>query len=397
MSKKAVIKAIEEMGNEATVTDVVAATGLPPDLVGQLLNLIAAETGGHLAVTNSGTILYCFSPGFKMHYLTRGARRLAGALAKHLFGLLFLLFRLSFGLMLIGSIFVVYGLFYLFYAILGVITGASGAADQMRVDFMDILKKLALTELFFWEKSKENKGRARGFLMNCFSYLFGQGDPNADLEDRRWKLLAQVIRENEGVVTAEIIAPYFGANADEDKHFLSVLARFNGIPTVTDTGNIVYIFPSLTGGRRDPLQDLLPLCLEEKPWQFTDLPGTSMRGVYVLVAINFLGSLILLWYWLHVLPEKQWSGLPLSAFILGIYGSLFLLIPLARLLAIKLLNRRVRARNYRYRSFAGALDRKSPELSAKLIEAETIRLSQRCTGVDKVIYTTEKDSLEQEL
>ncbi len=397
MSKEEVIKAIAAMGNQATVADVMAWTGLSSDVASSLLNSIAAETGGHLAVTASGTILYCFDPGFKLHYVTRGLRATVDSLGRRIASVIFLLFRFSFGLTLIVSIFAVWGLVYLFYAILSVITGAFGAADRLRADFMDILRKLALSELLFFEARKEDsQRRPRGFLLNCFSFLFGEGDPNFDLDERRWKLLAQVIRENEGVVTAELLAPYFGRNPDGDKDFCAVLARFNGVPVVTDKGNIVYHFPSLSSPSRDLLRDPLPACLEERLWQFTSIPSHALRGVYALVTLNFLGSLLLFWYWLHVLPDKQLSGLPAAALLLSIYGGLFLFIPLIRLVTIQVLNSTVKARNSFYKDLATPLIEKSPELIGKLIDAEEFRLSQRSCGLDQVIYTTEKDALEQE-
>jgi hypothetical protein len=47
-----------------------------------------------------------------------------------------------------------------------------------------------------------------GFLESTFSYIFGDGNPNADIEQQRLKLLAAVIRSAGGAVTAEQLAPY---------------------------------------------------------------------------------------------------------------------------------------------------------------------------------------------
>ena len=46
------------------------------------------------------------------------------------------------------------------------------------------------------------------FLESVFSVLFGDGDPNADLEERRSKAVAKLIRAKGGAVTAEELAPY---------------------------------------------------------------------------------------------------------------------------------------------------------------------------------------------
>jgi hypothetical protein len=47
-----------------------------------------------------------------------------------------------------------------------------------------------------------------GFLESIFSYIFGDGDPNRGLEEKRLSLAANMIRENNGSVTAEQLAPF---------------------------------------------------------------------------------------------------------------------------------------------------------------------------------------------
>ena len=46
------------------------------------------------------------------------------------------------------------------------------------------------------------------FLEAVFSFLFGDGNPNADLEERRWQSIATVIRNHRGAVIAEQISPF---------------------------------------------------------------------------------------------------------------------------------------------------------------------------------------------
>jgi hypothetical protein len=41
-----------------------------------------------------------------------------------------------------------------------------------------------------------------------FSYIFGDGNPNEDLEKRRLSLAAKAIRVNNGAVSAEQLAPF---------------------------------------------------------------------------------------------------------------------------------------------------------------------------------------------
>ena len=46
-----------------------------------------------------------------------------------------------------------------------------------------------------------------GFLESVFSYIFGDGDPNGELEAKRLQLASNMIRANNGAVTAEQLAP----------------------------------------------------------------------------------------------------------------------------------------------------------------------------------------------
>ena len=110
----------------------------------------------------------------------------------------------------------------------------SGGGGGFSFDFLDYL---LLSDFFYWntyptysaygtygyndyDRPYELYDRSttrvpetnNNFMMNCFSFLFGDGQPNANLEERKWQLIAQVIKANNGVVTAEQLAPYTGAD-----------------------------------------------------------------------------------------------------------------------------------------------------------------------------------------
>ena len=96
-----------------------------------------------------------------------------------------------------------------------------------------------------------------GFLEGVFSYIFGDGNPNPGLEERRLSLVANMIRNHEGSVTAEQLAPYChdvppppNANADlqmyvDESFVLPIVTQLNGEPRVTEDGDIIYVFPEL--------------------------------------------------------------------------------------------------------------------------------------------------------
>ena len=86
--------------------------------------------------------------------------------------------------------------------------------------------------------------------------MFGDGDPNADYEARRWAMVGQLIQARGGVVAAEELAPYLdvtpealAASAEggfvDEGYVVPVLVRFGGQPEVGPDGELLYRFPSL--------------------------------------------------------------------------------------------------------------------------------------------------------
>lgn len=266
------------------------------------------------------------------------------------------------------------------------------------------------------------------FMANCFSFLFGDGDPNADLKDRYWAQIGLVIKRNYGVVVAEQLAPYAGDESDTEDWMLPILVHFNGIPEVTENGNILYIFPSFTNeinapspssaikpNSADPLRDLyrthlnrqknlpqaaaqrtqnaLAKFLEERLWQFTLQDGRDTLVVGTLVLLNLAGS-----YWFYTQSMSLKILIPfhgLSIFML-IYAAFFLIVPVVRFAVINMLNVGVLQRNAMRAKHAEFLATANEKLKEKLAEASahanTIALKENAT----IVYSTETDILEQE-
>ena len=106
----------------------------------------------------------------------------------------------------------------------------------------------------------------KGFLQSCFSLLFGDGNPNLDLNQRVSVAAAAIIRANDGAVTAEQLAPLLAPDFDPEQYeeesgragapvredwMLPILLQFNGEPVVTDEGDLVYVFEDLMSTAED--------------------------------------------------------------------------------------------------------------------------------------------------
>ncbi|MCI0352245.1 MAG: hypothetical protein L0Z53_22735 [Acidobacteriales bacterium] len=339
----------------------------------------------------------------------------------------YFLLRISFGIMLVLSLITIV---VLILVVMTALNRGSSDSDRDRgfsIDF-NLFDYLILRDLFWWgtwssypttigyDQPARRRQSEGNFFLDCFSFLFGDGNPNAHLEERRWQAIAQVVKEHKGVATAELLAPYTGADPKNENAVLPVLVRFDGRPEVTETGNIVYVFPSLQvraagdnessqGRSRSPQKaDFSPVggrgavsnYLQEFPWKFSSASESSLIWVTVLAGVNFAGA-----WWLQAMMFNPmyaailWPFRPLIA-LLVLYGTLFVGIPIVRWMALKVMNSQIDSRNGKRRAYAAQLEKPSAELRLKLQQAQDYKISEQLLSQDKVAYTTEKDALEQE-
>lgn len=401
--KRSIIKAVNDLGRKVSVADVATKTGLPILVVASELNEVAAETNGHLQVSTAGDIVYKFDFGFQNNYLAQGIARVVEQIAQAILRIGFFLLRISFGIMLILSLLVVV---LLFVVIIFSVNRGGDSRDDRGFDFdFNYFDFMILRDLLWWNAyssfpqqqgydgvvaAKQNKGN---FLYNCFSFLFGDGNPNISLEERRWQLVAQVIRENGGVVVAEQLAAYTDAKPNDEDGVLPVLVRFDGRPEVTDTGNLVYLFPSLQVSATSGGAGRLPPYLLERAWSFSNLAASDLMPVGFLAAVNFLGS-----WWLLAEASRIPFLLALMPLLLLLvtYGTLFTLIPFIRWLAIKFLNHRIAKRNAGREQVALLVKQPPEKLAKKLSETSGFKTKLKQISADDVAYTTDKDMLEQQ-
>lgn len=404
--KKLVIKAIDELGRSVTAADVATKTGLPILVATNQLNQVASETAGHLEVRTTGDIAYKFDGGFQNAYLAKGIQLQLEKIGNQLFHVGFIILKASFGIMLILSFLAVVLL------IIAVMLASRGDRDSdsgggFDFDFFDYM---ILRDLLFWgtyptyptyiDYSVPAVSRPQGkgnFLTKCFSFLFGDGDPNAHLEERKWQMVAQVIRNNNGVVVAEQLAPYTGANPKDEDGVLPVLVRFNGVPEVTDDGHIIYTFPSLdVTATKQKLTGVLPPYLREFSREFSIYNSEELTGVYVLAGANVLGAM---WLWGQSTSGHIHVLVPFHGLInwLFLYGVFFVSVPFCRWIALKFMNRKIEERNTAKEESAAYLKNAGGDLLKKLHQAVDFRsLKLRDKQSTQVVYRSDKDLLDQE-
>jgi len=417
-SRTAVMEAVEKLNYRVTIGDVAAQSGLDLNTAQREVLALASETGGNLQVAESGEIAYKFAPDFRNILISRSFKLQVKEWLKGAWKWVFYGIRISFGLLLIVSIVIV---------VLGIVAATIAIQSQGRSnnDRDDRRSDRGGGGGFIWlggwgnsfgnpfmmfnpyyyepEQVRQRDPNEMGFLEGIFSFLFGDGNPNTDLEEKRWREIASMIRTNSGVVVAEQIAPYLDETSrlEGDEYFvIPVLAKFNGFPEVSDEGTIAYKFPELQKVASKRFASTAGSYLQEKLWQFSQASSGKIAiaiglGVFYLVASLYLGSLL-------GDPRLAKSLVGFLGFINAAYGFLlgyavlFLSTPLVRYFVIQYLNRGISDRNAKRSARAEQLQKPSTTLRAKLNFARNFATQQEVIDQTNLAYTTEQDLADQE-
>ena len=431
----AVMKAVESLDYRVTVGDLATQAGLDLNVAQQGLIALAADTQAHLQVSDAGEIAYEFPKNFRSILRNKYWRIRLQELWSQIWGVLFYLIRISFGILLVISILVIVA------AIAILIIAAS--ASQQREDRGDsrggsgggfvFIPRFWIGDLFWffrydygyggrrrrgydWQDRRPTKrsqrrsggnsvdGDGMNFLEAIFSFLFGDGDPNADLEDRRWQSIGTVVQNNGGAIAAEQVVPYLddvgeGWPREDEDYILPVLTRFNGVPEVSPKGDIIYHFPELQITARDRGKAPVAAYLKENSQPFSRAKGGQLTVAVGLGIFNFVAALILGSLLQDQALVQELGGL--VAFVSSIYwlllgyGTAFLGIPAIRFFWVQRKNRQIERRNETRQEQAIALNDAGPDIQEKIAFAQQFA-AQTVVSRENLAYTTEKDLTEQE-
>lgn len=420
----AVMKAVESLDYRVTAGDVATQAGLKLAIAQQGLNALAADTQAHLQVSEAGEIAYEFPKSFRAILRNKYWRLRLQETWSRIWNVLFYLIRISFGILLILSIVVI----IVAIAILVIAAQTASQRDDDRGGgfggggmvfvprfWIGDLYWLFHYDSYYGRRRSSSRGTQRAnrrgrnddgmnFLEAIFSFLFGDGDPNADLEERRWQEIGAVIQNNGGAIAAEQVVPYLddvgkGWAAEDEDYILPVLTRFNGVPEVSPKGDIIYHFPELQVTAQKRGRTAVPAYLKEIPQKFSEAKSGQLTGAIALGVFNFVGAIFL-----GVLLQDQAVVAEIGgfiAFVNGIYWLLlgygigFLGIPAVRYFWTKRKNSKIEHRNEQRQERALALNAASPELDEKIAFAQQYA-AQTVVTEDDLAYTTAKELTEQE-
>ncbi|GAB4276167.1 MAG: hypothetical protein Fur0025_01080 [Oscillatoriaceae cyanobacterium] len=407
-----IMAAVEQLDYRVTVGDVAAKAGLELQLAERELLALASDAGGHLQVAETGDIAYLFPPNFRAILRNKYWRIQLEEWWQQVWRVLFYLIRISFGIILILSIILI------FAAIFIIITASSKDSNSSSSRSSGGSSFSIWHWPDFWYifnpnyggynqrrrervSSKKGNDNEMNFLEAIFSFLFGDGNPNEDLEERRWQTIGAAIRNRGGAVAGEEIAPYLDAPMDDyEGYMLPVLTRFNGRPQVSPDGDIVYQFPELQVTATQAQTFSVGAYLQEMPWRFSQATGGQITLAAGLGGLNLVGALMLG----SLLTDKaivaELGGL--VAFVGSIYwlllayGVAFLSVPLIRYFWLQWENSKIEGRNQMRQNRATALNQADEQLQKKLAYAQTFATANVITAED-LAYTSETDLIEQEI
>lgn len=411
-----IMQAVEQLGYRVTVGDVAAKAGLDVNFAQRELLTLASEAGGNLQVAESGDIAYLFPNNFRDILRNKFLRLQLQEWWQKIWRILFYLIRISFGIVLVASILLI------FVAITILLSnsdsnngggggeGGGGGGRGGGFFFFPYFWN-DLFWIFYWNHDEPyyqqrsrltNQKPQMSFLEAVFSFIFGDGNPNHNLEERKWSDIATAIRNNRGAVVAEQIAPYLdnlgqGYAREYEEYMLPALARFDGRPEVSPQGQIVYHFPQLQTTATERNSEPVAAYLREMLWRFSNASSGQIMLAAGLGAVNLVGALVLGNLLSNSAIASGFIGFVSAIYpMILIYGVGFLAIPLIRYFWIQWKNSRIEARNQERQQRAMLLNEPDANLLQKLAYAREFAAENVLTGED-LAYTTETELTQQEL
>lgn len=423
-----------------TVADVTARTGLPLATVRELVSNVADEYSAHISVTESGEILYSFPSGFKSRYrgFKAAARRVLGKITGALKIAGAALFKAWIMVMLVGY-FVLFMVIALAALALSVAASNSSSSDNRRNNsggglfFVSGIFDFIIRIWFYSELTKSfsggyyGNGRARSrpkgkpLYKAIFSFVFGDGDPNASIETRERQALIAYIQANNGVISLPEFMILTGKNGGEaDSRISAYCSEYGGMPEATEDGTVVYRFDALLlrADKRDrsfgdfsaPFKQLKKFSanpVKMNIW-FSIINSVNlifgsyffmnaMRSGHIATQEHFNAASYL--YGVTYVLAGNFTANPLPAITIGlgivpfVFSLLFWLIPLVRFALLKNDNEKIKLENLRKSAFMYIWDNpdavKSGGIKAELKECrpKNIAAAQNRVIKDMGVYS----------
>jgi hypothetical protein len=223
LPSQAVIDAAEAAKDGKVIaSDVAASAGVSISQARKDLTALATLSRGDIAVSKDGELIYSFPTNLKGVLASNSAKFKAMQKLREVGPIAFYVVRVGFGVALLASLVAIFTTIF-FISQSGSSSdddrrrdnrgGGFGGGGMMRMGGMWGPSPL---DFFYYRPygyygvrgAERTDPDEMGFFESVFSYIFGDGNPNTDLEEKRLGLVANMIRLNKGAVTAEQLAPF---------------------------------------------------------------------------------------------------------------------------------------------------------------------------------------------
>lgn len=230
-----------------TRSDAVALTGMPSEQAEPALKALVKAYRSHLAVTESGELVYQFDPSFERRdRVSLGERlRQGGALLWKGFAFLFKIW--------IMVTLVAYVIAFLAMAIVLITAQSQGDRNNSRRSNSDggmfwlwywLMPDMAPRNRYGRQLQRPNTPKKR-FYVAIFDYVFGPSDKPHDPREADRRLIA-FLRDKKGrLVTSELVALTGLSYQAADEELTRLSVEYNGQVEVSDDGSLVYRFDEL--------------------------------------------------------------------------------------------------------------------------------------------------------
>ncbi|HGJ66092.1 TPA: hypothetical protein ENS27_12000 [bacterium] len=389
--RSTIVSALKKKRGEATVADIIAATGLPKYQVETEMPVLIDEYNGRLRVTDSGELLFSFPHGFTSKYTGFGAfiKKIFKSIKNGIKAIAVFLFKAWIMLMLVG-----YFVFFVALALLAVFasfaggsssrrdnrSSSSGAGGFLAVRVIELIVRIWFySELFKtpeeraaqYYKRQEARKNSRPLHKAVFSFVFGEPDINKNHEELLKQLFVALVRAKKGIITIEDFISLTGLTPEQaEQAICRYLYEFEGSPEVTEDGSLYYDFSKLlirldnekSMNIATAFKKLQPFSANNKQSNtlFAVINGVNLLfgGYFLYSALNFDPAMIkseisYLFYFTLKLFESFEIANPLTVitWVLGVvplvFSVCFWLIPAIRSLLLKGENEKIKVENAR--------------------------------------------------
>lgn len=354
-----ILSALRGMGGKATVGDVVAATGLPANDAEAALKALLESHHGHLAVSDTGELLYHFDEKL----IERGTEPALARFKRTAWSLFSKAFKAWIVIML-----VVYFVIFVVLVIAALFANERGGGDRRGGWGGRRRGGGGLGDLVFWywiwsprwylgrpyyghrwERTLPKDDKVP-FFKKVFAFVFGPDHPKPTQEQLDRSTL-RLIRSRNGVITTAELVQHTGLPVDEAESQMGrLVGSYDGEPVVSPEGELAYSFPSLmlsAHGRvtvREPNPTWMRL---EYPEPLTGNSAGANAAVMGMNGFTLVAAMTSPWF---IFPRLGIGGT--GAFI-GlvlipvIFSLMFFAVPGLRMLGVARENKKRERRNVR--------------------------------------------------